>query len=957
MHARGPTLFLLLAVVAPSAPAGAQAPFNDTLIRPAAGEARAGGPWAAAFERARGSVVHVIVEVAGRNTFRLERPSSGVRIGDGTWVVTHDDLVREADGARDKSLWVQLADERRTRVPAEIVARDAPTGLALLRAELPEGIASGGLPLAAAPAPGDPVAVLGFHDGEDLVGFAGVSTPAAAGVVVGDGDDRRAFERTGILLTDAAIQTRSHGAALVDRDGALLGICSAVAVVEEVGEPTLEDLKRPSFGFAIPAAAILRAFGEQLGDERLQEKTPAAEARAVAGAADAVVAVFGGKGPRPEIGTDDPYAARRRPGVGSGVVVDPSGLVFTNLHLVDGAPGVTVTLPTGESFPAEVASRDRATNSALLRVHLPEERTLAALRRARSSALRVGDTVLAIGNPEGHSPTVGIGLQSAVRGSFVQTDAPMGNQNGGGALVTLRGELVAMLDAGVRDRIDLAYAMEGDRAKVDTSLNLAPSADALWDAHADALTRWSTGSSTAPAGDPVPSPVADLVDRTAGSMLNVYIEITTAAAEVADNPFATPEPRTITESLGSGVVVDPSGLALTNWHVVDSATEPDGSMRSDRVVRVGLRDGRVFPARVLSISREEDLALLQLELAPGESVDAVPLGSSAALRIGDSTVAIGNPHGRANTVTAGVVTAKNQAIRVRGRWAKLPYLLETDAAINAGNSGGALLDLEGRLIGINSAGGSLFAVTGYAISVDHVREKLHSVLLSPEKLRSPYVGVTVADRDGRTVVHSVDPFGPGASAGIERGDVVASIAGSPVQWSVGFAMTVLGLPTDQPTAFELARDGSRVTAEFTPMSAAAWAVLRQTGLHVEELAIREEPEVVRDASIAFHRAFSGDPTAAPSMIPAWLVRVARIHPRLADEDVDIRVGDLLLGVRIDERDAATGDAARVVRFERAADVQECFNTNSTYDGRTFHTWIWRDGEVVTVDLPAKRLML
>jgi S1-C subfamily serine protease len=123
--------------------------------------------------------------------------------------------------------------------------------------------------------------------------------------------------------------------------------------------------------------------------------------------------------------------------------------------------------------------------------------------------------------------------------------------------------------------------------------------------------------------------------------------------------------------------------------------------------------------RVLSISREDDLSLLQLELEPGE----VRGRSRQFRRAGDrrERAAIGNPHGAANTITFGVVSAKDQELRVRGRWAKLEHLIETDAAINGGNSGGALLDMNGRLVGINSAGGGTFTNRGYAIAVDHVR--------------------------------------------------------------------------------------------------------------------------------------------------------------------------------------------------------------------------------------------
>ena len=192
------------------------------------------------------------------------------------------------------------------------------------------------------------------------------------------------------------------------------------------------------------------------------------------------------------------------------------------------------------------------------------------------------------------------------------------------------------------------------------------------------------------------------------SMLNIYVDKSAAPAnDETENPFAPAKPTAMQgESLGSGVVIDASGLAISNWRVVDSATEPDGSMRSDHAVRARSFDGKTYEVQVLAISREDDLSLLQLQLAPGQSAVPVVLGDSEALQPGDGVLAIGNPLGLANTVTAGICTAKNQGIRVKGRWAKLENLIETDAAINGGNSGGALLDLRGRLVGINSAGSS-----------------------------------------------------------------------------------------------------------------------------------------------------------------------------------------------------------------------------------------------------------
>ncbi len=947
-----------VAIALCSMQAPTQAPVNRTIIEPDAAAPAAGGPLAPAFARARAAVVHVFVEVAGTNVFKLERPSSGVVIGSNGLVVTHWDLVREAQGATDKSVFVQLADATRTRLAAKIAAHDVASGLALLQAEVPVGTALVAIDLADAPAPGDPAAVLSYHDGEDHVGFGGIVAFAVGGVTTGD----LKFAPSDILLTDAAIQARSHGAALIAADGGLLGLCNASRVATEVSEPTLQDLKRSSFGFVIPTRAIKKAFAyackpAEQASSGAAAKLASVEARAVARVQDSVVAVLGGEAAsRPALGDSDPYAVQRRARVGSGVIVDTNGLVFTNRHLVDGASVVSVTLRDGTTCVADVVETHASTNSALLKMRLAKGAKVTAIPCGSLAAAAVGDVVLAVGNPEGHALTLRQGVLSAVRGRAVQTDAGVGNHNAGGALVSMRGELLAIIDGGARDLLDVAFARRGEQAKVETSLDLSPSIDTLREIYRTALDRDpGTNASLAKPetkASAAPSGVAAVVARTAGSMLNIYVEIKAAALLSEDNPFAPPNATTLTESLGSGVIIDVGGLALTNWHVVDAATEPDGSMTQDRVVRAKLRDGRVFDADVLSISREQDLALLRLRVPADQTVDAVALGASGALAVGDQTVAIGNPHGRADTVTAGVVTAKNQAIRVKGRWAKLPHLLETDAAINAGNSGGALLDSQGRLIGINSAGGSLHAVTGFSISVDHVREMLRSVLLSPEKLRSAYAGLSVVDVEGKVVVQSVDRHGPCAAAGVATGDVVCAVGEVAMRWSGDFALAWSHIDGGATVSVEFERDGKREVRKVTPLSAAAWAVFRQVGLDVSELGIGDDAAKVRAAAIAMDRQFTGDPTAVPSEFPASCVRVVRVHPAV-EGAVDVRPGDLVLGVVLRSEGA---DAEQLLRFQRVEDVQRCVNEHSTYEGETFRTWLYRDGAVRLVELTAKRLM-
>jgi hypothetical protein len=379
-------------------------------------------------------------------------------------------------------------------------------------------------------------------------------------------------------------------------------------------------------------------------------------------------------------------------------------------------------------------------------------------------------------------------------------------------------------------------------------------------------------------------------------------------------------------------------------------------MRKDRVLRATRRDGRSFPMRVLSISREEDLALVQLELEPGERLAAIEFGHLAAQSVGDPAIVVGNPHGRANTVTGGVITAKNQSIRVRGRWAKLPHLLETDAAINGGNSGGPLFDSAGRLLGINSAGGDLRAVTGFAIGIDHVREKLHGLLLSPEKLRSPYLGFSILEHDGALVVGSVDRDGPAATSGLVPGDAVRALGGAPTPHQLDFALAMVGLAEDVATKVTVVRSKSTLELTLTPWSAPVWAVWQQTRLVVGTTHRTRDRDLVHAAALAAHRRLTGDPRSAPASLPSAAVRIERAHPLLVAAGVDLRAGDLLLGARL-RAVTSSGEVMTFVPFATPADIQACCNANSTYDGTQLTVWAHRGDAVIELPLPVRRLML
>lgn len=295
---------------------------------------------------------------------------------------------------------------------------------------------------------------------------------------------------------------------------------------------------------------------------------------------------------------------------------------------------------------------------------------------------------------------------------------------------------------------------------------------------------------------------APLVDRAAPAVVNVY-----AARQVQrrspfeGDPFFEQffgeqfrAPPRVQSSLGSGVIVDQTGLVVTNNHVIEGSSE----------IRIALADGREFDSSVVLRDQRSDLAVLQIDSR--QRFDALQIGDSDQIRNGDLVLAIGNPFGVGQTITSGIVSAQ---ARNRVGVSDFGFFIQTDAAINPGNSGGALIDMQGRLIGVNTAifsrsGGSIGL--GFAIPSNMVQAVVAQARGGSDAFERPYLGAefqavtpAIAEslgllRPAGALVADVTPRGPAALAGLRVGDVVLAVNGTYVEHpeALGYRLATAG---------------------------------------------------------------------------------------------------------------------------------------------------------------------
>jgi serine protease DegS len=311
---------------------------------------------------------------------------------------------------------------------------------------------------------------------------------------------------------------------------------------------------------------------------------------------------------------------------------------------------------------------------------------------------------------------------------------------------------------------------------------------------------------------------ADAVERAAPAVVNIYTA-RVVKEQIRPNPieelFGEVRPRVrqrLEQSLGSGVIVDEEGHVITNHHVIDKAD----------VIRAQLADGRIADAKIVGRDPDTDLAVLQLDLK--KNIPVMPLGHSDRLRVGDIVLAIGNPVGLSQTVTQGIVSATGRA---QLGVATYENFIQTDAPINVGNSGGALINTNGELIGINTA---VLAKNlgvegiGFAIPVNLVRGVMTEILTKGRVVRG-WIGIVPIDADDMfarrnelaqpgVVVYNMYINSPATDAGMQLRDIILTVNGVKVQTAQdtltriaqvkpGRKVTVTGIRGTQPFSTEV----------------------------------------------------------------------------------------------------------------------------------------------------------
>jgi len=344
------------------------------------------------------------------------------------------------------------------------------------------------------------------------------------------------------------------------------------------------------------------------------------------------------------------------------------------------------------------------------------------------------------------------------------------------------------------------------------------------------------------------TPIVKAVEKIGTSVVNINTE---EVAPAGQNPFRDsrnpffdqffkeffPRLNNDRRSLGSGVIIHPGGYILTNEHVVAKATS----------IKVTLIDKREFDARLVGADIKSDLAVIKIETK--ENLPHVDLGRSDDLMIGETVIAIGNPFGLQHTVTTGIISALHRSIEA-GKNRIYRDFIQLDASINPGNSGGPLLNINGSLIGINTAIFKQAEGIGFAIPINKAKRIIND-LIRYGKVRHGWLGVSVQgmtkemlrffhiDRVKGVVVAQVMEESPGARAGLKRGDVILFLENNEVSDKSDYSERVSTYPVGNTIHMKILRNGEEKTVSLKvsllPESQVADYVKMWLGFSVDEI--------------------------------------------------------------------------------------------------------------------------
>ena len=378
------------------------------------------------------------------------------------------------------------------------------------------------------------------------------------------------------------------------------------------------------------------------------------------------------------------------------------------------------------------------------------------------------------------------------------------------------------------------------------------------------------------------TPIVEVYEKTRDTVVNIsgVRQVSTSAWGGYDWPdmfdFWGPRFKREVSVLGSGVVVHENGYLITNAHVIKQAQK----------IKAIFNNGDEYPCTIINADETKDLALLKIQA--NKILPFVHLGTSDDLMIGETVVAIGNPYGYSNTLTTGVISAVGRDIPVEeGFW--LRGLIQTDAPINPGNSGGPLFNINGDLIGINTAIRADAENIGFAIPVDTLADNLAQMLM-PEKLRRVRLGLvvgrikTTAGQMGLVIDSVIEPS-PAHDKGLAAGDIILKMDGYKLANIIDFYVRMMSKEVGEPITIEYIRPGSfsrrsrtvRLSMLVRPLPDGEALCRKFFQMNISEL----------NASVAAKFAFE---SAYPILI------ITAVHKRGMAETVGLGPGDLILSI-------------------------------------------------------------